>query len=66
MSDLQASQTANTSSLVWRALIETDDQNAPIELGLLDNGSGADDVANDGIYSRYFVGFEAPGRYTLR
>ncbi|XP_019630577.1 PREDICTED: calcium-activated chloride channel regulator 4A-like [Branchiostoma belcheri] len=33
------------------------------ELLLLDNGAGADVTKNDGIYSRYFLGFSADGRY---
>ncbi|KAI8517991.1 chloride channel [Branchiostoma belcheri] len=33
------------------------------ELVLLDNGAGADVTKNDGIYSRYFLGFSADGRY---
>ncbi|XP_078612819.1 calcium-activated chloride channel regulator 1-like [Branchiostoma floridae x Branchiostoma japonicum] len=33
------------------------------ELTLLDNGAGADVTRNDGIYSRYFLGFSADGRY---
>jgi len=37
-------------------------------LDLLDNGSGADVIGNDGIYSRYFIkyGAGATGDYTLR
>ncbi|XP_078612941.1 calcium-activated chloride channel regulator 4A-like [Branchiostoma floridae x Branchiostoma japonicum] len=33
------------------------------EVTLLDNGAGADLTKNDGIYSRYFLGFTADGRY---
>ena len=41
-----------------RALIEKDGETNAIEIQLLDNGSGADAVANDGLYSRYFAGFD--------
>ncbi|XP_062992766.1 calcium-activated chloride channel regulator 1-like [Elgaria multicarinata webbii] len=37
-----------------------------IELQLLDDGSGADILKNDGIYSRYFISFEANGRYNTK
>ena len=33
---------------------------------LFDDGSSADLVANDGVYSRYFAGFDDDGRYTLK
>ena len=33
---------------------------------LMDNGNGADNMKNDGIYSRYFNGFEKAGRYILK
>lgn len=34
-------------------------------LELFDNGAAADTVADDGIYSRYFVGVTSDGRYTV-
>lgn len=34
-------------------------------LELFDNGASADTVADDGIYSRYFVGATSGGRYTV-
>ena len=49
-----------------RALIEKDGQTTAIVIDLLDNGKGADLVANDGLYSRYFAGFDNKGRYILR
>ncbi|XP_063796032.1 calcium-activated chloride channel regulator 1-like [Pseudophryne corroboree] len=33
---------------------------------LLDNGSGADILKNDGIYSKYFTDFSGNGRYNLK
>ena len=52
--------------VIHRALIEKEGQANALELDLLDNGSGADLVANDGLYSRYFAGFDTEGRYILR
>ena len=50
-----------------RAYIEREGESAPIEIPLLDNGSGADNIADDGIYSRYFTKYNGVnGRYTLR
>jgi len=51
---------------VW-AYIERENEKQPIEIQLLDNGSGADNVGNDGLYSRYFTRYDGKkGRYTLR
>ncbi|KAM6458584.1 calcium-activated chloride channel regulator 1-like [Liasis olivaceus] len=36
------------------------------ELELLDKGSGADIIKNDGIYSRYFTSFKVNGRYSIK
>nr|XP_034979594.1 calcium-activated chloride channel regulator 1-like isoform X2 [Zootoca vivipara] len=36
------------------------------EVELLDNGSGADILKNDGIYSRYFTSFKGNGRHNLK
>ncbi|XP_059142686.1 calcium-activated chloride channel regulator 2-like [Physella acuta] len=36
----------------------------PVELQLFDNGIGADILAGDGIYSRYFTHFTTAGLYT--
>ena len=51
-----------------RALIESDGQNQAIRIELYDTGSGADQVSNDGIYSRYFSKYESTDdtRFTLR
>uniref|UniRef100_A0A4W3HQ16 Chloride channel accessory 1 n=2 Tax=Callorhinchus milii TaxID=7868 RepID=A0A4W3HQ16_CALMI len=38
----------------------------PVNLDLLDNGSGADIISHDGIYSRYFTNFSGTGRYNLK
>uniref|UniRef100_A0A6I8P904 Calcium-activated chloride channel regulator 1 n=1 Tax=Ornithorhynchus anatinus TaxID=9258 RepID=A0A6I8P904_ORNAN len=37
-----------------------------ITLELLDNGAGADAVANDGVYSRYFTSYKKNGRHSLK
>uniref|UniRef100_A0A8C8R9E1 VWFA domain-containing protein n=1 Tax=Pelusios castaneus TaxID=367368 RepID=A0A8C8R9E1_9SAUR len=37
-----------------------------VDLELLDNGSGADIIKNDGIYSRYLTSFNGNGRYNLK
>ncbi|XP_060629860.2 calcium-activated chloride channel regulator 1-like [Anolis sagrei] len=36
------------------------------EVELLDNGSGADILRNDGIYSRYFTAFKENGRHNIK
>ena len=53
---------------VKRALVESDGQNHAIRIELYDTGSGADQVSNDGIYSRYFSKYESTDdtRFTLR
>nr|XP_026695659.1 calcium-activated chloride channel regulator 1-like [Ciona intestinalis] len=33
---------------------------------LLDNGAGADNTINDGVYSRTFIGFRERGRYSIQ
>lgn len=35
-------------------------------LDLMDNGTNADTVADDGVYSRYFTGATMKGRYTVK
>ncbi|XP_034635971.1 calcium-activated chloride channel regulator 1-like [Trachemys scripta elegans] len=37
-----------------------------VELRLLDDGSGADIMKNDGIYSKYFTSFKGNGRYNFK
>ncbi len=50
-----------------RALIERGDQDRAVQVDLFDNGSGADLITNDGLYSRYFTKYDGyNGRYTLR
>ncbi|KAK9404090.1 epithelial chloride channel protein-like [Crotalus adamanteus] len=45
----------------------TIESNSAIEdLELLDKGSGADIIKNDGIYSRYFTSFKDDGRYSIK
>ena len=44
-----------------------ENEKEPIKIQLLDNGSGADNVGNDGLYTSYFTRFDGKtGRYTLR
>merc|ERR1719391_506078 len=38
----------------------------PIQIQLLDNGSGADKIKNDGTYTRYFAKYTGKGRYSVR
>ena len=48
-------------------MIEREDQNEAIRIDLRDTGAGSDQIANDGIYSRYFSRYDGfGGRYTLR
>ena len=50
----------------YRALIEREDQEEAIRIDLRDKGAGSDQIANDGIYSRYFSRYDGfNGRYTL-
>ena len=37
-----------------------------LELELLDNGSGADKIKNDGVYSKYFSHYTGKGRYGVK
>lgn len=47
------------------AIIESSSGNI-VTLDLLDNGAGADVFKDDGVYSRYFIGFSENGRYSLK
>ncbi|KAM9621223.1 calcium-activated chloride channel regulator 1-like isoform 2-T2 [Morphnus guianensis] len=47
------------------ATIEKDGAGA-VTLELLDNGTGADTMKDDGIYSRYFTSLQGTGRYRLK
>uniref|UniRef100_F7DB14 Calcium-activated chloride channel regulator 1 n=1 Tax=Monodelphis domestica TaxID=13616 RepID=F7DB14_MONDO len=47
------------------ALIESAD-GTTVTLQLLDNGAGADSFKNDGVYSRYFLGYKTDGQYSLK
>jgi len=38
----------------------------PLEMELSDNGSGADVIKNDGIYSRIFTKYQGTGRYSVK
>merc|ERR1712025_449481 len=42
------------------------DPQPPMELDLMDNGSGADKIKNDGTYARYFSRFTGQGRYSVK
>ncbi|XP_070605135.1 calcium-activated chloride channel regulator 4 [Erythrolamprus reginae] len=46
------------------ATIESNSASENLEL--LDTGSGADIIKNDGIYSRYFTSFKEDGRYSIK
>ncbi|XP_004603680.2 calcium-activated chloride channel regulator 4-like [Sorex araneus] len=46
------------------AIIESSHETTRLEL--LDNGSGADSIMNDGVYSRYFINYKEDGRYNLK
>ncbi|KAM3840700.1 calcium-activated chloride channel regulator 4 [Vipera latastei] len=46
------------------ATVESETESEDLEL--LDNGSGADIIKNDGIYSRYFTSFKDNGRYSIK
>ena len=48
-------------------MVEAVGEDHAIILELLDNGSGADGVAGDGLYSRYFAShYDADKRYILK
>ncbi|KAM9129918.1 calcium-activated chloride channel regulator 1-like [Pangshura tecta] len=47
------------------ATVESQNGSA-VELKFLDDGSGADIMKNDGIYSKYFTSFKGNGRYNLK
>ena len=56
-----------TLSLNCRAFIAREDQDEPIKIQLEDKGTGPDQTANDGIYSRYFSRYDGfNGRYTFK
>ncbi|XP_004603681.2 calcium-activated chloride channel regulator 4A-like [Sorex araneus] len=46
------------------AIIESSDGTTTLKL--LDNGSGADSIKNDGVYSSYFINYKKNGRYNLK
>ncbi|XP_066480669.1 calcium-activated chloride channel regulator 1-like [Tiliqua scincoides] len=48
-----------------KAIVESED-GTTVELELLDDGSGADTLKHDGVYSRYFTSFKVNGRYNLK
>ena len=52
----------------YRAIIEREDEDQALYLLLRDEGSGADQIGNDGIYSRYFTQYsnQENTRYSLR
>ena len=56
----------NNNSTISRAYIDYEKEGQPVQLSLYDNGNGADLVANDGLYSRYFTQYAGVGRYTLK
>ena len=42
-----------------KKLLQRDDRQPAVELELQDNGVGADRVAGDGLYAKYFIDFVA-------
>lgn len=50
--------------LTVRAYVESPDSALHV-VDLVDTGVGADTSKSDGIYSRYYVALNIPGRYTL-
>merc|ERR1711971_16939 len=58
---------AKVEASVERPPINSDgDPQPPILLQLLDNGSGADKIKNDGTYTRYFAKYTGKGRYSVK
>merc|ERR1719209_631791 len=57
---------AKVEALVERPSNSSGDPQPPIELQLLDNGSGADKIKNDGTYPRYFAKYTGKGRYSVK
>merc|ERR1711971_1408670 len=58
---------AKVEASVERPPINSDgDPLPPILLQLLDNGSGADKIKNDGTYTRYFAKYTGKGRYSVK
>ncbi|KAJ6656263.1 hypothetical protein lerEdw1_003919 [Lerista edwardsae] len=47
------------------AIIEPE-RGDPLTFDLLDNGSGADVIKNDGVYSKYLFSFMETGRYSVK
>jgi len=48
------------------AYIERAGMGAPVELELLDGGAVPDQVGDDGVYARYFTGFDKDDRYSVK
>jgi len=57
---------AQVKALVERPVDSDNTIYPPIELELQDNGSGADNIANDGVYARYFSQYTGKGRYSVK
>jgi len=57
---------AKVEALVERPSNSNGDPQPPIQIQLLDNGSGADKIKNDGTYTRYFAKYTGKGRYSVK
>merc|ERR1712013_732041 len=57
---------ARVKALVERPMDANNTIYPAIELELQDNGSGADNIANDGVYARYFSQYTGRGRYSVK
>jgi len=57
---------ARVKALVERPMDANNTVYPAIELELQDNGSGADNIANDGVYARYFSQYTGRGRYSVK
>merc|ERR1711971_1294541 len=65
--DIKLAVGAEVEASVERPPINsTGDPQPPILLQLLDNGSGADKIKNDGTYTRYFAKYTGKGRYSVK
>jgi len=57
---------ARVKALVERPMDANNTVYPAIELELQDNGCGADNIANDGVYARYFSQYTGRGRYSVK
>eukprot|EP00091_Calanus_sinicus_P012585 TRINITY_DN2823_c0_g1_i3.p1 TRINITY_DN2823_c0_g1~~TRINITY_DN2823_c0_g1_i3.p1 ORF type:complete len:294 (-),score=70.86 TRINITY_DN2823_c0_g1_i3:49-930(-) len=57
---------ATVSALIERPMDSNNVTYPAMEIELQDNGSGADNIKNDGIYARYFTHYTGKGRYSVK